>query len=194
MNSRAWPRDCVISDPMQPPPIAEEIDLHVFDLKTMKEVKRALRAHRAYTPNEECFFIFLDVSRDFVARCVAMGVGRILTLRPGGPWPSLRDGLCKQGWSACWKLLCVVSGAGNGRFVKSRRTESEGADKGCPPWRCCEISEERGNFGLRHVWQRVANALLGGCRQQALWGEWKGLFKQPLDPAGSWPAQVEAHG
>ncbi|PKU36460.1 f-box wd repeat-containing protein 5 [Limosa lapponica baueri] len=59
--------DCVISDPMQPPPIAEEIDLHVFDLKTMKEVKRALRAHRAYTPNEECFFIFLDVSRDFVA-------------------------------------------------------------------------------------------------------------------------------
>ncbi|KAM9521790.1 F-box/WD repeat-containing protein 5 isoform 1-T1 [Guaruba guarouba] len=67
VNSRAWPRDCVISDPMQPPPIAEEIDLHVFDLKTMKEVKRALRAHRAYTPNEECFFIFLDVSRDFVA-------------------------------------------------------------------------------------------------------------------------------
>lgn len=58
---------------MQPPPIAEEIDLHVFDLKTMKEVKRALRAHRAYTPNEECFFIFLDVSRDFVARCVARG-------------------------------------------------------------------------------------------------------------------------
>ncbi|XP_068020298.1 F-box/WD repeat-containing protein 5 [Melanerpes formicivorus] len=67
VNSRAWPRDCVISDPMQPPPIAEEIDLHVFDLKSMKEVKRALRAHRAYTPNEECFFIFLDVSRDFVA-------------------------------------------------------------------------------------------------------------------------------
>ncbi|XP_065593790.1 F-box/WD repeat-containing protein 5 [Cyrtonyx montezumae] len=67
VNSRAWPQDCVISDPMQPPPIAEEIDLHVFDLKTMKEVKRALRAHRAYTPNEECFFIFLDVSRDFVA-------------------------------------------------------------------------------------------------------------------------------
>lgn len=44
------------------------IDLLVFDLKTMREVKRALRAHRAYTPNDECFFIFLDVSRDFVAR------------------------------------------------------------------------------------------------------------------------------
>lgn len=94
VNSRAWPRDCVISDPMQPPPIAEEIDLHVFDLKTMKEVKRALRAHRAYTPNEECFFIFLDVSRDFVARCVALRVGRIL--------PRVWDGLgcCTGGWCA----------------------------------------------------------------------------------------------
>lgn len=67
VNSRAWPSGSVVADPMQPPPIAEEIDLLVFDLKTMREVKRALRAHRAYTPNDECFFIFLDVSRDFVA-------------------------------------------------------------------------------------------------------------------------------
>nr|XP_033816532.1 F-box/WD repeat-containing protein 5 isoform X1 [Geotrypetes seraphini]XP_033816533.1 F-box/WD repeat-containing protein 5 isoform X1 [Geotrypetes seraphini]XP_033816534.1 F-box/WD repeat-containing protein 5 isoform X1 [Geotrypetes seraphini]XP_033816535.1 F-box/WD repeat-containing protein 5 isoform X1 [Geotrypetes seraphini] len=67
VNSRAWPSNCVISNPMQPPPIAEEIDLHVFDLKTMTEVKHVLRAHRAYTPNDECFFIFLDVSKDFVA-------------------------------------------------------------------------------------------------------------------------------
>ncbi|KAM9642290.1 F-box/WD repeat-containing protein 5 isoform 1-T4 [Trichechus inunguis] len=67
VNSRSWPSGAVVADPMQPPPIAEEIDLHVFDLKTMREVKRALRAHRAYTPNDECFFIFLDVSRDFVA-------------------------------------------------------------------------------------------------------------------------------
>lgn len=69
VNSRAWPPGSVVADPMQPPPIAEEIDLLVFDLKTKREVKRALRAHRAYTPNDECFFIFLDVSRDFVARC-----------------------------------------------------------------------------------------------------------------------------
>ncbi|KAF7486915.1 F-box/WD repeat-containing protein 5 isoform X1 [Marmota monax] len=67
VNSRAWPPGSVVADPMQPPPIAEEIDLLVFDLKTMREVKRALRAHRAYTPNDECFFIFLDVSKDFVA-------------------------------------------------------------------------------------------------------------------------------
>ncbi|XP_042334859.1 F-box/WD repeat-containing protein 5 [Sceloporus undulatus] len=67
VNSRSWPPGCIISDPLQPPPIAEEIDLHVVDLKTMKEVKRALRAHRAYTPGEESLFIFLDVSKDFVA-------------------------------------------------------------------------------------------------------------------------------
>ncbi|XP_077140697.1 F-box/WD repeat-containing protein 5 [Ranitomeya variabilis] len=67
VNSRSWPKDCVISDPMYPPPIAEEIELRVFDLKTLREVKDPLRAHRAYTPNNECFFIFLDVSQDFVA-------------------------------------------------------------------------------------------------------------------------------
>ncbi|XP_068562350.1 F-box/WD repeat-containing protein 5 [Cebidichthys violaceus] len=67
VNSRAWPAGCVISDPMSPPPIAEEIDLHVIDLKSMREERRCLRAHRAFTPNDECFFIFLDVSRDFVA-------------------------------------------------------------------------------------------------------------------------------
>ncbi|XP_029922004.1 F-box/WD repeat-containing protein 5 [Myripristis murdjan] len=67
VNSRAWPAGCIISDPMSPPPIAEEIDLHVIDLKSLREERRSLRAHRAFTPNDECFFIFLDVSRDFVA-------------------------------------------------------------------------------------------------------------------------------
>ncbi|KAM4695838.1 F-box/WD repeat-containing protein 5 [Rhinophrynus dorsalis] len=67
VNSRSWPHDCVISNPMCPPPIAEEIELRVFDLRNLREVKAPLRAHRAYTPNNECFFIFLDVSKDFVA-------------------------------------------------------------------------------------------------------------------------------
>lgn len=72
VNSRAWPAGCIISDPMCPPPIAEEIDLHVIDLKSLREERRSLRAHRAFTPNDECFFIFLDVSRDFVARWVSL--------------------------------------------------------------------------------------------------------------------------
>lgn len=95
---------------MQPPPIAEEIDLHVFDLKTMKEVKRALRAHRAYTPNDECFFIFLDVSRDFVARCGGGVVSRGPEVgREGGevPWLSAlgSSGSMACCWSTVWKWV-----------------------------------------------------------------------------------------
>ncbi|XP_044296088.1 F-box/WD repeat-containing protein 5 isoform X2 [Varanus komodoensis] len=66
VNSRAWPPGCVVSDPLRPPPAAREVDLHVLDLKTMTEAKRVLRAHRAHAPPDEGF-IFLDVSKDFVA-------------------------------------------------------------------------------------------------------------------------------
>ena len=68
VNVRPWPPGCTIENPMQPPPIAQEIDIHVIDLVSMKQVGSLLRAHRAYTPNDECFFIFLDVSPDYVAR------------------------------------------------------------------------------------------------------------------------------
>lgn len=66
VNSRPWPVDCVISNPLDPPPISQEIDIHVIDLLTMKKVGTMLRAHKAYTPNTECFFIFLNVSDNFV--------------------------------------------------------------------------------------------------------------------------------
>lgn len=67
MNVRPWPPGCSIENPLQPPPIAQEIDIHIIDLVTMKPVDSLLRAHRAYTPNDECFFIFLDVSSHYVA-------------------------------------------------------------------------------------------------------------------------------
>lgn len=66
VNSRPWPQNCVITNPLDPPPISQEIDIHVIDLQTLKKVGTMLRAHKAYTPNAECFFIFLDVSDDFV--------------------------------------------------------------------------------------------------------------------------------
>lgn len=66
VNSRPWPTNCVITNPLEPPPISQEIDIHVIDLKTMEKVGTMLRAHKAYTPNNECFFIFLDVSENFV--------------------------------------------------------------------------------------------------------------------------------
>ena len=68
VNSRPWPRGYVINNPLEPPPIAQEIDIHVIDLVTLKEVGTMLRAHKAYTPNNECFFIFLDVCSEYVAR------------------------------------------------------------------------------------------------------------------------------
>lgn len=66
VNSRPWPTNCVISNPLEPPPISQEIDIHVIDLQTMQKVGTMLRSHKAYTPNTECFFIFLDVSENFV--------------------------------------------------------------------------------------------------------------------------------
>lgn len=90
VNVRPWPPGCVIENPLQPPPIAQEIDIHVIDLTTFQQVViipkfksfllewkhlfcpfqvgSLLRAHRSFTPNDECFFIFLDVSNDYVAR------------------------------------------------------------------------------------------------------------------------------
>lgn len=68
VNSRPWPQGYVIENPLTPPPIAQEIDIHVIDLCTLKEVGTMLRSHKAYTPNDECFFIFLDVCDQYVAR------------------------------------------------------------------------------------------------------------------------------
>ncbi|CAH1113862.1 unnamed protein product, partial [Psylliodes chrysocephalus] len=67
VNSRSWPENYVISNPLEPPPIAQEIDIHVIDLVTLKQVGTMLRAHKAFTPNNECFFIFLDVCNEYVA-------------------------------------------------------------------------------------------------------------------------------
>jgi F-box/WD-40 domain protein 5 len=67
VNCRPWPAGYTISDPLSPPPIAQEIDIHVIDLVTLSQVGMMRRAHRAYTPNEECFFIFLDASDHYLA-------------------------------------------------------------------------------------------------------------------------------
>ena len=70
INSRAWPKDCKISEPLNPPPIAENISIHVLDLETMTEFGPVFHSHKAFTSNDECFFIFLDVSDRYVARWV----------------------------------------------------------------------------------------------------------------------------
>uniref|UniRef100_T1HBG4 Uncharacterized protein n=1 Tax=Rhodnius prolixus TaxID=13249 RepID=T1HBG4_RHOPR len=67
VNSRHWPENYVITNPLEPPPIAQEIDIHVIDLVNFCEVGKQLRSHKSYTPNHLCFFIFLDVSEEYVA-------------------------------------------------------------------------------------------------------------------------------
>nr|CAD7205018.1 unnamed protein product [Timema douglasi] len=67
VNTRPWPHGYTIENPLDPPPIAQEIDIHVIDLVSLKEVGTMLRSHKAYTPNNECFFIFLDVCHQYVA-------------------------------------------------------------------------------------------------------------------------------
>ncbi|CAG9814259.1 unnamed protein product [Phaedon cochleariae] len=67
VNSRSWPENYVISNPLDPPPIAQEIDIHVIDLVTMEQVGTMLKSHKAFSPNNECFFIFLDVGNEYVA-------------------------------------------------------------------------------------------------------------------------------
>jgi len=68
INSRAWPSGYKISEPLEPPPIAENISIHVLDLQTMTESGPVFHSHKAKTSNDECFFIFLDVSDFYVAR------------------------------------------------------------------------------------------------------------------------------
>lgn len=67
VNCRQWPKNYSIENPFYPPPIAQEIDIHVIDLMKMKRVGTMHQAHKAYTSNDECFFIFLDVSNEYVA-------------------------------------------------------------------------------------------------------------------------------
>lgn len=66
-NSRVWPENCEISDPFDQPPISKGIVIYKIDLETMQIVETSLRGHRGFTPNKKWFFIFLDVSQNFVA-------------------------------------------------------------------------------------------------------------------------------
>jgi len=50
------------------PPIAQEVDMHVIDLVTMKLVNTVFRGHKAYSSSRDCCYIFLDVCEDYVAR------------------------------------------------------------------------------------------------------------------------------
>lgn len=66
VNSRSWPSGYVIANVLEPPPIAQEVDMHVIDMRTLEPVGNLLNAHRAFTSNTECFFLFPQVSATYV--------------------------------------------------------------------------------------------------------------------------------
>lgn len=71
MNTRPW------TQPLQKTrnvrrsfTIAQEIEIHVIDLSTFLEVGLVFRSHKAHTKEYNCAFLFLDVSKHYVARWV----------------------------------------------------------------------------------------------------------------------------
>ncbi|VDO80856.1 unnamed protein product [Soboliphyme baturini] len=67
LNVRPWPPGCYVSDPLEPPPIAMQIELRVVDLETLQLTDSLYMAHKGYTPNDQCFFIFLDAAGPYAA-------------------------------------------------------------------------------------------------------------------------------
>uniref|UniRef100_A0A915IVE8 F-box domain-containing protein n=1 Tax=Romanomermis culicivorax TaxID=13658 RepID=A0A915IVE8_ROMCU len=69
VNVRSWPsRITDISDPWRPPQISEDIEIRVVELETLtlRHIV-SYTGHKGYTINSDCFFIFLDVSENYVA-------------------------------------------------------------------------------------------------------------------------------
>lgn len=70
VNCRKWEQqggDAVINSAQFPPEISNDITLKVYSLSTYKLVDVHV-GHKAYTANNGCFFIFLNVADHLVAR------------------------------------------------------------------------------------------------------------------------------
>ncbi|RUS87208.1 hypothetical protein EGW08_005048, partial [Elysia chlorotica] len=66
VNCRPWPKNYIISDPQESPPLAQEVEISTIDLQTLQFVGPVLRSHKAFTHSDDCFFLNLDVAEDFV--------------------------------------------------------------------------------------------------------------------------------
>lgn len=67
VNCRPWVAEGKDVKPDEPPSISDTIHLRVYDLTNYQLVKEHI-GHKAFTPNDGCFFIFLSVSEQLVAR------------------------------------------------------------------------------------------------------------------------------
>ncbi|KAG4075312.1 hypothetical protein HA402_003103 [Bradysia odoriphaga] len=62
-----WLPNYIISNPLEPPPIAQEINIHVIDLTTLTKVDQTFQSHTNYTLNDGCHYIFMDVCDNYLA-------------------------------------------------------------------------------------------------------------------------------
>ncbi len=63
-----WSPEYIISNPLQPPPITQEFNIHVIDLTTLEKVDQIFQSHNDYTSNDACYYIFMDVCDNYLAR------------------------------------------------------------------------------------------------------------------------------
>jgi hypothetical protein len=50
----------------QPPPISSQIELQVVDLISLTRVGKPLTGHQGFTPSEKAFYLYADVSNNYV--------------------------------------------------------------------------------------------------------------------------------
>lgn len=63
-----WSPHYIISNPLEPPPIAQEIIIHVIDLTELKLLDQTFQSHKNYTENDGCYYVFMDVCDNYLAR------------------------------------------------------------------------------------------------------------------------------
>lgn len=93
VNVRAWPENAVPSQD-QPPPISSQIELRVVDLRTLTLTDAVMLGHRGFTPTENAFYLYLDVSEDFIGSGSEDSRGFIWERRYGTLLSVLNLGAC----------------------------------------------------------------------------------------------------
>ena len=68
INCRPWIGDVDRSDPWATPDLSPNIEVRIIDLLTLRDVGVRYMGHKGYSPSTMCCFVFLDVSKDYVAR------------------------------------------------------------------------------------------------------------------------------
>lgn len=78
INCRPWVGEIDRTDPWATPELSGNIEVRIIDLLTLKDVGVQYTGHKGFSPSNMCCFVFLDVSKDYVARWVHLALSCIL--------------------------------------------------------------------------------------------------------------------